>query len=135
MAIDASEDRRWVTVTVPTWIYGGDPRGFFADSGLTAKPGPDRATLADQDARGIPPLSTRSGPHQRPSCCAPAERRLVKAAARFTGMDSRETPATNFRNRPLFGCPLWGRSRGEKSGNGADCGEDADGRVWACRDE
>ena len=44
MAIDASEDRRWVTVTVPTWIYGGDPRGFFADSGLTAKPGPDRAT-------------------------------------------------------------------------------------------
>jgi hypothetical protein len=43
MAIDASGDRRWVTVRVPTWLYGGDPRGFFADTGLTAKPGPDRA--------------------------------------------------------------------------------------------
>jgi hypothetical protein len=29
---------------MPTWLSGGDPRGFFANAGLTTKAGPDRAT-------------------------------------------------------------------------------------------
>lgn len=37
-------NNRWITIVVPTWLYGGDPASFFSDANLMTKPGPDRAT-------------------------------------------------------------------------------------------
>jgi hypothetical protein len=44
MPLNADRDRRWVTVTVPMWLYGGNPKGFFSAAGLRTRPAPDRAT-------------------------------------------------------------------------------------------